>query len=231
MAVPIEPGTAVTIVYAAGAAPVLAHAVVQIATPARLVFTFEDGRDAIPGLSPGGTVVAQARDAGGAHALLRVESCGRGILAGLVERASATDQRAYPRCFGALEVRYDVRRGLSAQELHAWLAGEGAGGSALPYTPDPLMHFSAASLIFDDVQRAVPGDLLLMEIHLPPDTVPHRVSARVVRVSTIPLDERDDSIPATHRIAASFEEIGRDTVAALVQTTVRIQRSYLEGLP
>lgn len=139
--------------------------------------------------------------------------------------APPPDKREYPRVHGAVNVRYRVAR--AEADADAWLAGKEAGGPE--HTPDPFMNFSVVGLAWDDHPFSKDDDLLLLAIEIPQDKRVWRCTARVVRVSPIPIDERDETVDATHRIAVAFERIGEDAVEALGSYTLRIQDAWLEG--
>lgn len=223
------PGSTVTLVYAGSVAPVLARATVESVDGDALAFRLLPPRESLPGVEVGAVVIAQTSDRVAAHAFVRLERVEGAVVAGRVDRTPAPDRRSYPRSYGALHVRYDVRRVMNDAEIDEWLHGSAAGSP--PYAPDPFMNFSPSGLAFDDLPRAVPGELLLMEIVIPPDPRPHRLTARVMRVEALPADERDEGTPGTHRIAVRFEGVGAGTTEALLRYTVRIQDAYLEGLP
>lgn len=150
------------------------------------------------------------------------------------------DERAQPRVFAQLDVRY-LRAQTGAPARSALRLPEGehddarhvataaatwlAGGSVLGVsrTPDRDMSLSASGFAFDDQLHADEGDLLLVEFAIPGDTVRHRATARVCRVARIPIDERDDMIDATHRIACAFVGLPDGAFEALCVYTRRIQ--------
>src|SRR5688572_10734719 len=66
-------------------------------------------------------------------------------------------------------------------------------------TAAPHMSFSPTGLSFDDGLHVEEGEVLLLEIGLPGEPQAWRATARVVRVTRIPIDERDDGVGATHR--------------------------------
>jgi hypothetical protein len=89
------------------------------------------------------------------------------------------------------------------------------------------MNFSVTGLAFDDVETCQADDHLGFVITIPREEHTWRGVAHVVRVWRIPIDERDDSIPATHRIAVNFLQLPDDARAALGRHTERIQEAWL----
>ncbi len=130
------------------------------------------------------------------------------------------EQRAEPRAYGTLDLAY--HRGTDA-DVAAWLAG---GPPVAPVrVPDPTMNFSPGGLAFDDLPACADGDLLLLEIGVPGEPARWRGAARVLRVSPIPIDERDDHVPATHRIAVQVTSLSPDGEAALRAYTARVRQA------
>ena len=89
------------------------------------------------------------------------------------------------------------------------------------------MNFSVTGLAFDDLETCAEADVLAFVITVPGAPHSWRGAAVVVRVSRIPIDERDDTIPATHRVAVEFTEIPDDARVALGHHTERIQEAGL----
>lgn len=118
------------------------------------------------------------------------------------------EQRQLPRAHGTLHLRY--HRG---DDIAAWLAGGPPQGQER--TPDPTMNFSAGGVAFDDEPACEDGDTLLFELGIPDDPRRWRGAARVLRVSRIPIDERDDFFTATHRIAAQVLTLPEEGIDAL----------------
>ena len=106
------------------------------------------------------------------------------------------DLRAAPRAVGALPLRYHL-----GGDVDAWLAGAAPPDDV--HTPDPLMNFNHLGFAFDGAPTCGDSDILLLELSLGELGV-WRAAAIVVRVSRVPIDERDDDSDATHRIACQF---------------------------
>ena len=93
------------------------------------------------------------------------------------------------------------------------------------FQPDPYMNFSMTGLLFEDQQRCSADDLLLLSLRLSKDPRVWRATARVVRVSPIPLADREEGNGATHRIAVTFADLPDGCRKALVDQTNRIHDS------
>lgn len=130
------------------------------------------------------------------------------------------EQRAEPRAYGSLDLRYCVGSPGGAEE---WLAG---GPPERPLrAPDPTMSFSAAGIAFDDQPACADGDLLLVDFAVPGEPERSRAVARVVRVSPVPIDERDELVDATHRVAMTITAHGEGAEARLRAYTSRVRRA------
>jgi hypothetical protein len=228
MSLGLEPGAAVTMLYAATAPPVLARGRVRGIDGNALDLTFEAEDTRVP---RGACVILEPHGGrGGAHLLVRVVDADGGTVRGVVERTTLTEKREYPRCFGSIPLEYRAVSGSGVTDaVRTWMAGGAAPGPA--YTPDPFMNFSLLGLAFDDLPRAAEGDTLLLDLRVPPDLRTFRAAARVVRVAPIPVDERDDDSEATHRIAVAFDWIEEEAAVALRLYTARIQEAFIEGTP
>lgn len=141
-----------------------------------------------------------------------------------VRRVPPADKREYPRIEGAVNFTYHVSPQGDAG-VTTWTIGGPA--SAKEHNPDPFMNFSATGLLFEDLPTCNEGDTLLFSLRVPRDERIWRGSARVVRVQAIPIDERDETIAATHRIAVHFTHLAEEALEALRQHTLRIQEAYL----
>lgn len=141
-----------------------------------------------------------------------------------VRRVPPPDKREYPRVEGAVHVTYHVSPQGDAG-VTAWTIGGPA--NAAEHTPDPFMNFSATGLLFEDMEHCHEGDTLLFSMRVPRFDKTWRGAARVVRLIAIPADERDETIPATHRVAVHFTHLPEEAVDALRQHTLRIQEAYL----
>lgn len=106
------------------------------------------------------------------------------------------DLRAAPRAVGALPLRYHL-----GGDVEVWLAG--AAPPTDVHAPDPLMSFNHLGFAFDGPPTCADSDTLLLELSLG-DLGVWRAAAIVVRVSRVPIDEREDGGEATHRIACRF---------------------------
>lgn len=134
----------------------------------------------------------------------------------------AAPQRHPPRAHGTLLFRYHRAPG-GESDVDEWVAG-GAPRS-VERAPDPTMNFSAQGIAFDDVAICADGDVLLFELGIPGEPGRWRGGARVVRISPIPIDERDEFVPATHRVAISLDTIAVDGLTALQAYTERTRRA------
>jgi hypothetical protein len=143
-----------------------------------------------------------------------------------VTRVPTPDKREFPRMNGGISLRYHVlprTDGEAAAE--AWMRGGAPTGQE--FEPDPFMNFSVTGLAFDDIECCRADDLLGFVITIPREAHTWRGVASVVRVWRIPIDERDESIAATHRIAVNFTELPDDARLALGRHTERIQEAWL----
>ncbi len=137
-------------------------------------------------------------------------------------RVLTLEERQAPRAHGTLLVRYH-RAPAGEANLDAWMDGGPPRGPER--TPDPTMNFSMAGIAFDDEAACDDGDLLLLELGIPGEPERWRGAARVVRVSPIPIDERDDFVSATHRIAILLVALPDEGATALEAYTARIRRA------
>lgn len=145
-----------------------------------------------------------------------------------IEHAKARDLRYWPRMIGGIGLAYAIvprdRWDLAAKR---WLAWSEQPPDAAFFEPDPLMDFSAGGFRFDDVERCVADDLMLLKIKVPTSDTTWRATARVVRVSPIPVDQRDEpeegAPERTHHIAIEFTSVPPGAVEALVAFTERLQ--------
>lgn len=130
------------------------------------------------------------------------------------------EQRAEPRAYGTLDLRYCVGTPERAAE---WLAGGPPGRPVR--TPDPTMSFSPAGLAFDDRLVCADGDVLFLDFAVPGEAERSRAVARVVRVSPVPIDERDEHVDATHRVAMAITAHGEGAEARLRAYTSRVRQA------
>lgn len=134
----------------------------------------------------------------------------------------AVPERQAPRAHGTLLFRYHRAPG-GAEDVAAWVAG---GPPRSPErAPDPTMNFSVDGIAFDDVPACADGDVLLFELGIPGEPGLWRGGARVVRVSPIPIDERDDFVAATHRVAISLDTFADEGLTALQAYTERTRQA------
>lgn len=215
----------VSIVHAASNPPLLVKGrcvgqegdVVTLEVPEGTVFP--DGASLIVDFAP---------DAGVTRAIVHPLDSGPvlgGRLRAKVVRVPTPEKREYPRMNGGITLRYFVVKGDPAAGVDAWLRG--ATPPAVMHEPDPFMNFSVTGLAFDDLETCKDGDMLAFTITVPRVNLTWRGACSVVRVWRIPVDERDDSIPATHRVAVHFVELPDDARAALKEHTERIQDAWL----
>jgi len=149
------------------------------------------------------------------------------------ERVMETDKRDFPRLQGGISVRYRV---LGEQEspadAEAWVAGKDLTTQAEWRVPDPFMDFSGSGLRFDDRLCCGEGDLLLVEMQVPPSGNRWRATARVVRLTPVGKEEAQDAEPSqdapTHHIAVAFEHVPGEATEALAAFTLRIQDALLK---
>jgi len=150
------------------------------------------------------------------------------------ERVVDIDKRDFPRLQGGISVRYrrlgDAESGDAAQ---AWVAGEASPGEGEWQVPDPFMDFSGSGLRFEDRLCCSEGDLLLVEMQVPPSGNLWRATARVVRLTPIREQEETQQKNAgrnapTHHVAVAFEHVPREVVEALAAYTLRIQDALLK---
>ncbi|MDP2314642.1 MAG: hypothetical protein Q8P41_17190 [Pseudomonadota bacterium] len=132
------------------------------------------------------------------------------------------DQRSVPRAHGTLLLRYH-RAPDGEDDLPAWLAGGPPRG--VERSPDPTMNFSEAGIAFDDMPACADGDVLLLELGIPGEAPRWRGAARVLRVSPIPIDERDDFVAATHRVAVMLIALPDEGSRALRDYTARTRQA------
>lgn len=164
-------------------------------------------------------------DGGGGRAIAAVESRDGSRLAVRVVKVPKPDLREFPRMMGGIELRYALAPKGETPEVLTWLAG--GAMPAVARSPDPYMSFSTGGFAFDDIETCAEGDLLMLDFLVPDHPQRFRATGRVVRVSRIPIDERDEGVDATHRIAVTLENVSPEARAALVDHTARCQEAYL----
>lgn len=221
--------TPVSIVHAASEPPLLVRGKV-VSQKGDLVDIDMPGGG--PLLTAGASLILDfPPDAGVARAIIHVvahgaaASGGGSRLVGRIIKVPIADQREYPRMHGGIRLRYIVAPANNPDAEDAWLRDGTATGVARE--PDPFMNFSATGLSFEDIEACAEGDVVLCAVGVPGSTHNWRATAKVVRVSRIPIDERDEGLDATHRVAVHFIEIPDEAREALRQHTIRIQEAYL----
>lgn len=149
-----------------------------------------------------------------------------------VDRVVRRDKRAFPRMVGGIRVRYRVLiPGLHAVEEGRH--GAEADGEPTWHEPDPFMDFSASGLRFEGQAHCRAGDVLLMQIRVPPHKEVWEATARVVRLEPIPPEELEldqeegEEAPASHWIAVQFLDIPKDAVEALMDFTLKLQDALI----
>ncbi len=196
--------------------------------PARLLWRADEavGIQVHPTLPPGTPICI--RDAGGDGWMHGCVEGGGDVLRVSVRGAQPRDRREFSRAWGAIRLRWSVG---TNEELDAWMTGGDVSG---PFsTPDPFMDFSGSGLKFHDSVTPRPGEMLMLELAVARDSRMHRATARVIRVTPIPDDERDErpfapgaTIP-THAIAVHFGDIAPGTTEALASFGERIAEAML----
>lgn len=222
MPVPLRSPAPVSIIYGTPDPPVFAQGVVVRADGDELDIEVDTA-----GIPAGARLVLQFGDneISCPRAAIVLHAAESGLLQTRLVKTAPPDKREYPRVHGAVNVRYRVADDEDAAD--AWMRGADVPGVDL--VPDPFMNFSATGLAFDDRETAREGDMLLVQFGLPQGARTWRATARVVRVAPIPVDERDEGVDATHRIAVAFERVSEEAVEALGRYTLRIQDAWLEG--
>jgi hypothetical protein len=152
------------------------------------------------------------------------------------ERVVESDKRDFPRLQGGLTVRFRVLVDPVAEDaVAAWLSG----GDVTPEggewrDPDPFMDFSGSGLRFDDRPVCDVGDLLLVELQVPPAENKWRATASVVRLIPLRKEEMEDQDseagkqPPTHHIAVRFEHLPGEATEALAVFALSIQDALLK---
>lgn len=222
MTLDIHPSVRCTLVQAATDPPYIGRGKVLSCEDPRLVLEVEGPQPAF-----GASVVIEFEPSSGAPRLIAHIVATEGSHVSLdVHRIAAPDKREYPRIDGPLHVRYHVSPN-GARAVAPWLAGGPATGRE--YVPDPYMNLSVTGLQFEDLPHCREDDTMLLSFQLPQESGVWRAVGRVVRVQQIPVDERDDSIVATHRIAVHFTDLPPAAAEALSRHTLRIQDAWLRN--
>lgn len=225
MTLDLETPAPCTLVQATSDPPYLGHGTVTGRWGDELSVTV-DGLPAT--VKVGSSLVLELASMDGAiRAIVQVSSVQGEEIRVLVKRVSVPDKREYPRVEGALQVRYHVATG-GESEIREWLAG--APSRAAEHAPDPFMNLSVTGLLFEDEKHCSDGDTLLVSLHVPGQPKAWRAAGHVVRVQIIPVDERDDTIAASHRVALAFTRLPDGAAEELRQHTIRIQDAWL-GTP
>jgi len=135
-------------------------------------------------------------------------------------RPSPRDQRIEHRAYGVLDLSY--HRGRVA-DVAEWMLGRAVTSPAR--TPDPLMNFSGLGLAFDDVAGCVDGEILLLDFAVPGEPGRWRAAGKVLRVSPIPIDEREEDSAVTTRVAVMLIAQSADGEEALRGYTARVRQA------
>jgi hypothetical protein len=213
----------VSIVHAATVPPRLVKGTCVAQTGDELAIDIPPGSDLPPNAS---LIIDFEATSGVNRAIVAVLRTRGGKLLVKVTRVPTPDKREFPRMNGGISLRYHVlSRADREGAADAWMRGGTPAGPE--HEPDPFMNFSVTGLAFDDVETCQADDHLGFVITIPREEHTWRGVAHVVRVWRIPIDERDDSIPATHRIAVNFLQLPDDARAALGRHTERIQEAWL----
>ncbi len=212
----------VSLVYAAATPPLLVKGRCVAQAADALTLEVPEGTD-LPAAST--VIVDFAAESGVSRVIASVTSVEGGRVALKVTRVPIPEKREYPRMNGGIVLKYFVVPGKDDAAVDAWIGGGEPVGKL--HEPDPFMNFSVTGLAFDDLETCADGDTLGFTITVPGAGHTWRGAARVVRVWKIPIDERDDSIPATHRIAVNFLSLPDDAAEALRLHTQRIQEAWL----
>ncbi len=220
----LQKGDVVTLVHAQSSPPlVVSGSVVRVDGPL-LELRVEPHAGTVNGVTT--LIVDTPPPSQSGRMIVRIDGFGATGVSARTVREVAPDKRVFPRCHGALEVRYiAVRDGAAAR---SWVE-TGEPPMVAANLPDPYMSFSVGGLAFDDVPRVRTGDLIAISLRVPSTFPTHRALGRVTRIDPIPVDERDDAIHATHRVAVNFELLPTDAATALAAYTLRIQGALLEG--
>ncbi|MFZ4734901.1 MAG: PilZ domain-containing protein [Bradymonadia bacterium] len=119
------------------------------------------------------------------------------------------DKRAFPRHFGAIQLRWRLVRD---QDDGPWTE------------PDPFMSFSIGGLAFGGrADAAQLGDLVELDFAVAQDAKRHAAIGRVIRVAERPSSEVFDD--ETQDLAVAFVDIAPEGREALAAFTLRIQRA------
>lgn len=213
----------VSIVHAAAVPPLLVKGRCVAQSGDELSLDVPDGTDLPPNVQ---LILDFAGDPGVSRAIVTLLGRRDGRLLVQVVRVPTADKREYPRMHGGITLRYHrLPTTDRADAVDAWLRG--GKPSSEEHEPDPFMNFSVTGLAFDDVVTCAEGDQLGFLLTVPGAPHTWRGVAEVVRVAKIPIDERDESIPATHRIAVNFVELPDEARVALGKHTERIQEAWL----
>jgi len=214
--------TPVSLVYAAATPPLLVKGRCVAQQGAELTLEVPEGTDLPAGHS---VIVDFSAEAGVSRVIANVRQREGTRLQVKVTRVPTSDKREYPRMNGGITLKYFVIAGNNPGAVDNWLQGGKAEGKV--FEPDPFMNFSVTGLAFDDLNTCADGDTLAFTLSVPGAAHTWRGAAQVVRIWKIPIDERDESIPATHRIAVQFSVLPDEAAEALRVHTERIQEAWL----
>jgi hypothetical protein len=213
----------VSIVHAAAVPPLLVKGRCLAQSGDELTLEVPSGTE-LPAGPP--LIVDFAGDAGINRAIVVYLGRREGRVIVQITRVPTPDKREYPRMNGGIILRYHVLPKHNLDEaVDLWLRG---GKAVAPeHEPDPFMNFSVTGLAFDDVETCAGDDRLAFVLTIPNEPHSWRGTAHVVRVWRIPIDERDESINATHRVAVEFVDLPDEARVALGKHTERIQEAWL----
>lgn len=212
----------VSLVYAAATPPLLVKGRCVAQANDGITLEVPEGTNLPDGSS---VIVDFTPESGVSRVIAAVSSVSGGRVELRVTRVPIKEKREYPRMNGGIVLKYFVVPGRDDAAVDAWMAGGEAPGKL--HEPDPFMNFSVTGLAFDDLETCADGDTLGFTITVPGAGHTWRGAARVVRVWKIPIDERDESIEATHRVAVNFLALPDEAAEALRKHTQRIQEAWL----
>jgi len=142
-----------------------------------------------------------------------------------IKRSQPRDKREFPRMHGGIQLRYTVVQDVGAAD--AWVSRGESAPTIEWFTPDPFMDFSASGLKFDDAPNCADNDLLLVHLEVPTAEGSWRGVARVVRVSEILPEDREEGNAATHHVAVEFQTLPAEAIEALMTFTLHLQGALL----
>lgn len=129
------------------------------------------------------------------------------------------EQRLFQRAVGELAVRWHVGSG---EAIGRWLSGAPPAGPE--HEPEPDMNFGAGGVAFDGPDRPREGELLFLELAVPGEAT-FRGAGLVLRVSPVPIDERDNPYRSLWRVAVKFVVLAKGGSEALDAYTHRLRQA------